>query len=129
MRGNVPNDDSRKDGNVWRSKRVGDKWDNAEMLPKEINSRLSEYYPIVTNSGNLYFSRENEETSYDIYVAKFINGKYQLAESLPEYINTDLLESDAYISPDESYMIFVRMYAEDGLGVSDLYISFNKNDV
>lgn len=129
MRGDIPNDSLRRDGNIWKSKRVGDKWTKAEMLPQEINSTLSEYYPMLTDSGNLYFSRELEDTSYDIYVSKLINGTYQETQPLPDYINTKLLESDAYVAPDESYMIFVRMYAEGDLGMSDLYISFNENGV
>lgn len=129
MRGNILNDSVRRDGNIWKSKRVGGVWQQAEMLPKQINSKLDEFYPAITNSKNLYFSRELKDTSYDIYVSRYENGLYQEAERLPSYINTNLLESDAYIAPDESYMIFVRMYADDGLGVSDLYISFKENDV
>ena len=127
MRGHIPNDDLRKDGNIWRSKRNGDVWKKAELLPATINSELNEYYPTLTDSGNMYFSRELKETSYDIYVSRLVNGQYQEAERFPDYINTELLESDAYISPDEKFMIFVRMYAEGDLGVSDLYISFNKD--
>lgn len=126
MPGNL-RDTTRTDNNIWKSKRVESAWSNAELLPKEVNSELSEFYPILTNSGNLYFSRELRETSYDIYVSKFVDNKYQEAEALPDYINTKLLESDAYISPDESFMIFIRMYSDDGFGMSDLYISFNKN--
>lgn len=129
MRGHIKNDTLRKDGNIWRSKRNGNKWSKAELLPPAVNSELSEYYPMLTDSGNLYFSRELKDTSYDIFVSKFIDGKYQEAKRLPDYINTSLLESDAYIAPDESYMIFVRMYAEGDLGVSDLYISFNNNGI
>ncbi|RDY57742.1 TolB family protein [Flagellimonas nanhaiensis] len=128
MRGNVPDDVSRRDGNIWRSKSENGVWSKAELLPSEINSELSEYYPMITNSGNLYFSREYEDTSYDIYVSRFEDGKYQEAERLPNHINTNLLESDAYVSPDETYMVFVRMYAEEGLGVSDLYISFQEDN-
>lgn len=127
MRGQAPNDSLRKDGNIWRSKRQGNKWSKAEMLPAEVNSELSEYYPMPTNSGNVYFSRELKDTGYDIYVSKFVDGAYQEASRLPDHINTELLESDAYVAPDESFMIFVRMYAEGDLGVSDLYISFNEN--
>ncbi len=129
MRGHIPNDSLRNDGNIWRSKRNGNTWSNAELLPETVNSELSEYYPMLTNSGNLYFSRELKDSSYDIFVSKLVDGAYQEAERLPDYINTNLLESDAYIAPDESYMIFVRMYAEGDLGVSDLYISFNDNGI
>ncbi len=127
MRGNVAEDSLRGDDNIWRSKYVNGTWTQAEMLPNTVNSSLSEYYPVPTQSGNLYFSREHEDTSYDLYVSRFVDGKYSQAERLPDHINTNLLESDAYVSPDESYMIFVRMYAEGDLGVSDLYISFNDN--
>lgn len=47
------------------------------MLPEEVNSILSEFYPMPTDSGNIYFSREHEDTSYDIYRSKFVNGTYQ----------------------------------------------------
>lgn len=126
MRGLIPGDSSRKDGNIWRSKRNGNSWGKAELLPQEINSDLNEYYPVLTDSGNLYFSRETAESSYDIYVSQWVDGQYQEARPLPDHINTHLLESDAYVAPDESFMIFVRMYDEEGLGVSDLYISFNE---
>nr|WP_298930910.1 hypothetical protein [uncultured Allomuricauda sp.] len=129
MRGGISTEPLRKDGDIWRSKLTYGTWGRAEMLPKEINSTLNEYYPIYTRKGNIYFSRESKDTSYDIYVSKLVNGSYQEAEPLPDYINTSLLESDAYISPDESFMIFVRMYAEGDLGVSDLYIAFQENGV
>lgn len=129
MRGNVAGNPERKDGNIWKSTKENGSWGKAEMLPTAINSTLSEYYPVITSSGNLYFSREHQDTSYDLYVSKFENGTYKEAVRLPDYINTNLLESDAYVAPDESFMIFVRMYAEGDLGVSDLYITFNENGI
>lgn len=129
MRGQIDGQPERRDGNIFRSPRIGDQWGPAEILPETVNSStLSEYYPISTLSGNLYFSRENPDTDYDIYVSHFENGQYQKAIKLPATINTDLLESDAFIAPDESFMIFVRMYEEGAMGVSDLYISFNQGN-
>lgn len=129
MRGNISTDSSRRDGNIWRSQLLNGSWGEPQLLPEEINSYQSEYYPIMTDSGNLYFSRDLESTSYDIFVSKFVDGKYQEAVSLGGSINTELLESDAYVSPDETFMIFVRMYSDEGLGVSDLYITFNDQGV
>jgi hypothetical protein len=48
--------------------------------------------------------------------------------NLGENINTALNESDPYISPDESYLIFGSYDREEGYGSSDLYISFRKNN-
>lgn len=129
MNGQIPDDSLRTDGNIWQSHRVNGDWQLPEILTASINSQLGEYYPMPTNSGNLYFSRQQKKTSYDIYMSEFADGKFSDAVRLPDHINTELLESDAYVSPDESYMIFVRMDAADGLGVSDLYISFNEDGV
>jgi len=120
---NVNNNKS--DGNIYRSKRINGNWSEPEILPKEINSESSEAYPITTISGNIYFGRYNNGSSYDIYVSKFINGKYQEAERLPETINTNRLELDAWVAPDESFMIFVSKDDPKGFGITDLYISFN----
>ena len=117
---------ARKDGNIYVSQRNQNVWGAPEPVSSNVNSALGEYYPVQTQSGNLYFSRELKDSSYDIYVAKWQRDHFEKAVPLSSSINTELLESDAYIAPDESYMIFVRMYAKDGLGVSDLYISFNK---
>lgn len=115
----------RTDGNIYWSQKTGSGWAHPTALPKEINSSNDEYYPVLTQSGNLYFSRQIEGKSYDIFVAKFQDGKYQEARALPAYINTEILESDAYVAPDESFLLFVRI--GEGLGVSDLFISFNED--
>jgi len=117
------------DGNIYVSHRTNGHWSAPELLDKSINSNLDEFYPVETQSGNLYFSREIEHTSYDIFVSQKFDGQLQKAVRLPSNINTSLVESDAFVSADESFMIFVRMYAEDGYGVSDLYISFNQQGI
>lgn len=47
---------------------------------------------------------------------------YQPAEKLSTSINTELLESDACVAPDESFLIFVR---QDGEGDNNMYLSVN----
>ena len=115
------------DGDIWRSKRKGSQWSKPEKLSKAINSIAPEAYPMTTNSGNLYFSRASQTSSYDIYVAKFKNGKYEDAVKLPNTINSNLLESDAWVAPDETFMVFARKDDPNGFGVTDLFISFNDN--
>jgi len=115
------------DSDIWRSKRKDGQWSKLEKLPSSINSIAPEAYPITTNSGNLYFSRASRASSYDIYVARYNNGKYEEAIKLPSTINSDLLESDAWVAPDESFMIFARKDDPNGFGVTDLYISFNES--
>ncbi len=72
----------------------------------------------------------------NIYSAKFNNGKYDTPEPLPETVNTINSETDPFIAPDESYIIFSSQGRDDalkGTGAdaeyprADLYISFRKN--
>lgn len=121
-------DPTRKDGDLFYSHKTNAGWSKPHPFPDTVNSDQNEFYPVLTHSGNLYFARENTATSYDLYVSEFKNDRYQQATKLNNKINTDLLESDAYIAPDESFMVFVRMNEDGAFGVSDLYISFNSNN-
>ena len=62
-----------------------------------------------------------------MYVSKYLEGRYQKPIPLPKQINSDKLEGDAYVSPDESFLIFAGFEREQNLGKSDLFITFNKN--
>src|SRR6185312_9495078 len=63
----------------------------------------------------------------DIMVCKFIDGKYNEAVSLPDSINSTGDEFNAFVDPDENYIIFSGYKRKDGYGNGDLYIS-KKND-
>jgi hypothetical protein len=127
MYGQVAYDSTRTDGNIFVSTKTDGQWGAPHMLGPEVNSGHNEYYPMTTQSGNLYFSRNLPGRGYDIYCAQKRGDTYLEAQPLSTTINTDLLESDAYVSPDESFMIFVRADAADGLGATDLYISLREN--
>ena len=121
-------DDTKNDGNIWMATRENGAWSEAKMLPSSINTELGEFSPSQTKNGNLYFTRFSEETHGDIYVSKLKNGKYQVAEKLPQTVNSNFIECDSWVSPDESFILFVRRSEdgfEDSYGMFDIYISFN----
>jgi len=60
-------------------------------------------------------------------VSRCIDGQYQEAERLPWPINTDFIEYDPYVAPDESFLIFGST-RPGGYGKSDNYICFPKED-
>lgn len=113
-------------GDIYRSDKQGAHWGKPQKLSSAINTESYESYAITTCSGNLYFQRRIDKVNWDLYVAHFKDGSYQQAQRMPSHINSDIMEADAYIAPDESFMIFIRMRATDGLGLSDLYISYNE---
>jgi len=58
-------------------------------------------------------------------VSKPVDGEYGEPENLGEGVNGEGHEIDPFVSPDESYIIFLRRPNED----FELFISFRKDDV
>ncbi|QEM11253.1 PD40 domain-containing protein [Mucilaginibacter rubeus] len=117
---------AKKDFDIWRVKRgkSGD-WSQPENLGPQVNSAKSEYYPSVAKNGNLYFTVEADygKGSEDIVICKPTATGYTKPESLPEDVNTKYDEFNAFIDPDEQFIIFSCYGRADDLGHGDLYIS------
>ena len=121
-------DEPRGDYDFWMAEREGNTWSEAIHLGEDINSGSQDYYPMMTNSGAIYFSSQRERPgTNNIYRSEMVDGKYAKAVKLGEAINTEHREFDPYISPDESMLIFTSERPE-GLGSGDLYISFKDKD-
>lgn len=120
-----------KDLDLWMIDRKPDSWGAPQHLGMTVNSSRAEWFPCVTSNGTLYFSaaRQDSKGGFDIYRSRLVNGVYSEPENLGDSINTKFFEIEAYVPPDESYIIFCSYNRPDGLGNSDMYISFNQNGV
>ncbi len=119
--------DTISDWNIWKSIRKNGEWQTPKPFFSE-NLEGNQFYPWLTNSGNLYFAiTPHGSQNSDLYVSKYSEGRYEEPIPLPKRINSDKLEGDAYVSPDESFLIFAGFEREQNLGKSDLFISFNEN--
>ncbi|WP_462317588.1 TolB family protein [Marinilabilia sp.] len=118
-------DTARNDYNLWVSLRVKDGWGNPEPLPANINTPKDEFYPSLSRNNNLYFTatRDNGIGTEDIFLSRYSNGEYQNPEPLDTAINSATYEFNAYVSPDETILVFGSYGREDGMGGGDLYIS------
>ena len=113
------------DLNLWMMKKKDGIWMTPEIFGKEINSEMNEAFPTLSASGDLYFFRELEnERGCEIFVSKFINGKYSTGYNLGPLVNSDKHDCDPCLAPDGSYLIFCVRDRKEGLGKNDLYISF-----
>lgn len=121
----IYNDTTRQDYNIWYSDRLNDGWSAPIALDSLINTRADEFYPSLSRNGNLYFTatRPDGIGREDIFVAELVDGRYQTPQPLPAEINSALYEFNAFISPDEDYLLFGSFGRSDGLGGGDLYIS------
>ena len=120
-----------KDFDIWFVERTSltSNWGKPINMGSPINTEHGEFYPSIATNGNFYFTRDNPalKRKDDIYVSPFIDGNLTLPIVLPEAINSEGYEYNAFIAPDESYMIFGCYNRKGGLGSGDLYISYNKN--
>jgi len=123
--------DTKKDFDIWRVKRLpGGKYGEPENLGPVVNSAKNEFYPSVTRSGNLYFTVEADygKGSEDIVICKPNGTGFGKPESLPEDINTKYDEFNAFVDPDEQFILFSSYGRPDDMGGGDLYISRKNKD-
>ncbi len=95
-----------------------------------VNSDSTEFYVSISATKNLYFAsnRTGGFGLQDIYVSKFVNGKYTTPENLGSAINAAELDHDPFISKDEKLLIFTSKNRKDGFGTGDLYYSLKGDD-
>lgn len=121
-------DPAKSDWDIWKTEITASGWGKPIHLDSTINSSSSEYFPTMADNGNLYFGsgRKGGKGRADIYVSRWVDGKYTQPENLGDSINTADNEYEPYIAPDESYLIFMATYP-NGLGNADFYISYRVN--
>lgn len=116
-----------KDYDIWFLELKKNTWGDPINPGWPVNSDKDEYYPSIGKSGNIYFTRNMGEPDEDIVVCKFQNNKYDTAVSLPNTINSLGGEFNAFVDPDEQFIIFTGYKRKGNYGSGDLFISFKKN--
>ena len=121
-----------KDFDIWYVTRENQssEWSTPVNIGPPVNSENDEFYPSVSDKNNLYFTGDapGSKGKDDIFFSKWENGGHSNPVSLSDSINSEGYEFNAYISPDESFIIFSGYNREDGLGSGDLYVSFQDVD-
>jgi hypothetical protein len=123
-------EESGDNSDIWYVNRVGGGWSRPIRLDSTINTSHWQIFPTVASNGNLYFTCNYPDTKggFDVYKSEFVNGKYTKPVNLGDSINTNTLEQEPYIAPDESYIIFASDRHSPRTRNWDLYISFKKKD-
>jgi tricorn protease-like protein len=120
--------DKAKDFDIWYVERrnKNTNWSKPINLGSPVNSVYNEFYPSVTTRHHLYFTSDAPgfKGKDDIFVSRWEAKQYTQPVSLSDSINSAGYEFNAYISPDESFLIFSGYQRADGLGSADLYISY-----
>jgi WD40-like Beta Propeller Repeat len=85
---------------IWMMKKSGADWAEPEHLAA-VNSETNEWFPTVSNNGNLYFGSERAggKGKCDIYCSKRVDGKYGAPENLGEPINSGATKLSPSLRP------------------------------
>ncbi|NMP30231.1 hypothetical protein HII17_01545 [Thalassotalea sp. M1531] len=103
---------------MYLAKKNGDSFDAPVALPTDMfgdNAKIGD--SVVLPDGNtIIFSMRRADSlgKGDLYISKKINGKWTLAKSLGEKVNTKDHEFTPIVSPDGNYLFFTRI--ENGVG-------------
>ena len=129
----LANTDSKvKDFDIWYVQRENknSEWSAPINIGPPINSKNNEFYPSIADNKNLYFTSDAPPSAGkdNIFFSRWENGKYLSPVSLSDSINSSGYEFNAFIAPDESYIVFSGYQREDGFGSGDLYISYKISD-
>lgn len=110
---------------AWAVDRTAKGWANLRTLTGPVNEKGNTEFLSFAANGNLYFTSDRNDKSFDVYVSRLVNGQYQPAESLGPAVNDGRYTIEAFVAPDESY-ILLGSFALDSLGNADLYISYHR---
>ncbi len=109
---------------IWVVDRLEEDWGMPRNLGSPINTGQAEFFPSVTRDGTLYFTRREEDRTESIYRSRLLDGVYGEPEKLGPEVNSAQTQFNAFIAPDESYLIVCLWGAEDSLGGADYYVVF-----
>jgi Tol biopolymer transport system component len=118
--------------NIWVVDRSdGGDWSEPQDVGPPVNTDDEEYFPSITHDGTLYFTRSlsNDHKAF-IMRSHYHDGAFTEPELLPEQVNGKGIPYNAFIAPDESYLIACVEGRDDCVtqGYPDYYVFFRSPD-
>ena len=113
---------------IWAMKRIGEDWGEPYRLSGVINDGSSNFFPSVTQDGTLYFTRDLPDGGNAIFRSRYLDGEFAKPERLPKQVNATRNQFNAFVAPDESYLIVPIFGMPDSVGATDYYIVYRKPD-
>jgi hypothetical protein len=122
-------DETDEDWDIWVMDRTAEGWSAPYNLGPPVNTDDGEFFPSITRGGTLYFTRGGQKTrSNFIYRSRFVDGQFTEPEKLGTRVNSTQNQFNAFIAPDEDYLIVPTFGREDSHGSTDYYICFRTKD-
>jgi hypothetical protein len=109
---------------IWMTTRTETGWSEPQFIPAPVNTEENEFFPSVSKDNTLYFTRNKKSGVARIYKAKFANGRYAEPEMLLFAIPEKGLLFNAFVAPNEDYLITCALNINTENADQDYYISF-----
>ena len=118
------------DQDIWYVERTGNGWGRPQNLGAPVNTDGGEFFPSLTRDGTLYFTRNEKNSPLNqVFRSSFEGGAFQEPELLPDEVNCGTNRFNAFVSPDENYIIVPAVGMEDSYDGVDYYEIFrDEND-
>jgi len=123
--------EKRKERKLWKMTFRNQQWQKPQLIDFLKNTSNFIGHPSFTNDGTVYFYDASKSglDRADIFYSRYKNGRYGRIENPGPGINTNSDECDAFIDPDEKYILLAVKDHPDCLGDDfDIFISFKKAD-
>jgi WD40 repeat protein len=127
----------RADSDIWYVEKTRDgAWGEPRNLGAPVNTSGPDQNACVAADGTLYFAsiRPGGTGNFDLYRSRLVDGRYAEPESLGVAVNTEAVEYQPYVAPDQSVLVFASLGRPDAaLGAGspyprpDLYVSYNRD--
>jgi hypothetical protein len=115
--------------NIWYIDRIDDGWSDPKIVGTSVNSSENSTCPSLTQTATLYFSKRYNDDTEKLVRSKYIDGKYQNIEVLPDHINSMKYNFHGAISPDETCLVRPLYGRNDAIGNRwNYYVSFRSED-
>ncbi|MDD3890956.1 MAG: OmpA family protein [Bacteroidales bacterium] len=113
-------------GNLYTSEKKNGKWEKAQKMGKQINTRSWETFASISPDGKtLFFSsnRKGGKGGLDIYYSELKpDGSWGSAINIGESINTPFNEEAPYMTPDGKTLFFISQ-GHNSIGGYDIFYS------
>lgn len=112
---------------IWRSRRAGNRWAEAELVPAPISTPGHEYHPSFGPDGSLYVNSNRDGTGAIYRAARLADGTFAPpVKAGPPFLPRD---GDLSFAPDGSFIVVSAQRPRVGGSFrNDLFISFRRTD-
>jgi hypothetical protein len=113
----------RPDHDIWFAERGPGGWGEPRPVPGGVNSEAPDFYPSVARNGTLYFTRDDTTTGVsELRRATRTGGVWNESERLPDALQLGRSRFNAWVDPDERFLIVPAYGMPDTRGGTDYYL-------